>query len=145
MDNKRWDEILVNDHEMIERAMDVFKQEIGKLPSETPDLFTLKRTVDFLLEFGDRIHNQKEEDWLFPLMVERGIPADGPIRVMLSEHEYERSLLADMAAQTDSIPHMADDSKNEFKQKGMEYLDVRANHIWKENDVLYAMGRNVWP
>ena len=144
MDNKRWDEILVNDHEMIERAMDVFKQEIGKLPSETPDLFTLKRTVDFLLEFGDRIHNKKEEDWLFPLMVERGIPADGPIRVMLSEHEYERSLLADMAAQTDSIPHMADDSKNEFKQKGMEYLDVRANHIWKENDVLYAMGRNVF-
>lgn len=143
MGSKRWDEILVNDHEMIERAMDVFKREIEKMPDDSPDLFTLKRAVDFLLEFGDRIHNKKEEDWLFPLMIERGIPADGPIRVMLSEHEYERSLLADMAARTDEIPGMTPKLKDEFKMNAMEYLEVRANHIWKENDVLYAMGRNV--
>ncbi len=128
---------------MIERAMDVFKREIEKMPDDSPDLFTLKRAVDFLLEFGDRIHNKKEEDWLFPLMIERGIPADGPIRVMLSEHEYERSLLADMAARTDEIPGMTPKLKDEFKMNAMEYLEVRANHIWKENDVLYAMGRNV--
>lgn len=144
MKAKRWDEILVNDHEMIERAMDVLKRELQKLPEQSPDLFALKRTVDFLLEFGDRIHNKKEEDRLFPLMVERGIPADGPIRVMLSEHEYERSLLSQMATDTDRIPGMELRLKDEFKMKGMEYLDVRANHIWKENDVLYAMGRNVF-
>ena len=60
MPSKSWDEILVADHEMIERAMDVLKKELGKLPDRSPDLFSLKRTIDFLLEFGDRIHNQKE-------------------------------------------------------------------------------------
>ena len=74
MDKKRWDEILVNDHEMIERAMDVLKNELGKLPDKSPDLFSLRRTIDFLLEFGDRIHNKKEEDWLFPLLVKNGDP-----------------------------------------------------------------------
>jgi len=44
MKTKQWYKILVDGHEMIERAMDVFKQEIGKLPAEFPDKFTLKRT-----------------------------------------------------------------------------------------------------
>jgi len=144
MDKKRWDEILVNDHEMIERAMDVLKNELEKLPDKMPDLFSLKRTIDFLLEFGDRIHNKKEENWLFPLLVKNGIPEDGPIKVMLSEHDYERTLLNQMAMETNRIPDMALRVKDEFKIKGMEYLEVRANHIWKENDVLYAMGRKAF-
>jgi DUF438 domain-containing protein len=144
MDKKRWDEILVNDHEMIERAMDILKKELEKLPDRSPDLFSLKRAIDFLLEFGDRIHNKKEEDRLFPLLIKRGIPEDGPIRVMLGEHDYERSLLHQMAMDTNRIPDMAPRIKDEFKIKGLEYLDVRANHIWKENDVLYAMGRKVF-
>ena len=144
MGKKRWDEILVNDHEMIERAMDVLKNELEKLPDKTPDLFSLKRTIDFLLEFGDRIHNKKEENWLFPLLVKNGIPEDGPIKVMVGEHEYERSLLDQMAGNTDSLPAMTPESKGDFKNKGLEYLEVRANHIWKENDVLYAMGRKAF-
>ncbi|RLC04431.1 MAG: hypothetical protein DRH90_08660 [Deltaproteobacteria bacterium] len=144
MDKKRWDEILVNDHEMIERAMDVLKKELEKLPDRSPDLFSLKRTIDFLLEFGDRIHNKKEEDWLFPLLIKSGIPEDGPIRVMLGEHEYERSLLDQMSGDTDSLPGMALEAKEVFKKNGLEYLDIRANHIWKENDVLYAMGRKAF-
>ncbi len=144
MDKKRWDEILVNDHEMIERAMDVLKNELEKLPDKTSDLFSLKRTIDFLLEFGDRIHNKKEENWLFPLLVKNGIPEDGPIKVMVGEHEYERSLLDQMAGNTDSLPAMTPALKDDFKNKGLEYLEVRANHIWKENDVLYAMGRKAF-
>jgi DUF438 domain-containing protein len=32
------------------------------------------------------------------------------------------------------------EARLQFKEEGMEYLQVRANHIWKENDVLYPMG-----
>jgi len=141
MNTKRWDEILVNEHERIERAMDILRRELEKLPDNPPDEFSLKRTVDFLLEFGDRLHNVKEENWLFPLLVERGIPQDGPIRVMLGEHDYERSLLERMSNETDQLATMPAKQKEEFKKDGLEYLEVRANHIWKENDVLYAMGR----
>ena len=144
MDKKRWDDILVNDHEMIERAMDVLKNELGKLPQKSPDLFSLKRTIDFLLEFGDRIHNKKEENWLFPMLIKNGIPEDGPIRVMVGEHAYERSLLDQMTVDIDSLSGMTPGAKEDFKNKGMEYLEVRANHIWKENDVLYAMGRKAF-
>jgi len=141
MSTQSWDELLVNEHEMIERAMDIMRRELEKLPQGQVDQFAMKRSLDFLLEFGDRIHNTKEEKWLFPLLAERGIPEDGPIRVMLMEHESERTLLADMLQKTTELPGMPIPEKELFKQEGMQYLEIRADHIWKENDVLYAMGR----
>lgn len=141
MSTQRWDELLVNEHEMIERAMDIMRRELEKLPQGEVDQFVMKRALDFLLEFGDRIHNQKEEKWLFPLLVERGIPEDGPIRVMLMEHDSERTLLAGMVQKAPQLPDLAPADREQYKQEGLEYLEIRANHIWKENDVLYAMGR----
>jgi DUF438 domain-containing protein len=137
METGQWSELLVGEHEMIERAMDVLKGELEKLESAAHDPWTVQRAIDFLLEFGDRIHNQKEEQVLFPLMVERGIPESGPIRVMLMEHESERALLQQMFAQATA------EARAEYRQKGIEYLGIRAEHIWKENDVLYPMGRRV--
>ena len=141
MSTQSWDELLVNEHEMIERAMDIMRRELEKLPQGEVDQFAMQRSLDFLLEFGDRIHNTKEEKWLFPLLTKRGIPEDGPIRVMLMEHESERTLLAGMLQKTTELPGMETPEKALFKQAGLQYLEIRADHIWKENDVLYAMGR----
>lgn len=139
----QWDEFLVAEHEMIERAMDVLKKELKNVTKGTHDDFSLKRAIDFLSEFGDKIHNKKEEDFLFPLMIKRGIPEDGPIRVMLMEHEAERDLLAQMSTEIAELSTASADFKNQFKTKGLDYLKIRAEHIWKENDVLYKMGAQV--
>ena len=119
MEMSQWDEILIEEHAMIERAMDIFRREIEKMPANTPDQFALQRAVDFLLEVGDRIHNQKEEKFLFPLMVERGIPADGPIRVMLSEHEGERQILLQLFSQ---IPYLDSKPRKEQQQLNLRLL-----------------------
>jgi len=144
MQNNTWDKLLVDDHEMIERAMDVLKKELMKMPDKPHDSFVIRRAVDFLLEFGDRIHNRKEETVLFPLMVKHGIPEDGPIRVMLMEHESERNLLSKMMTDISGLEKATVEEKEMFKQKGVEYLEIRASHIWKENDVLFNMGRQVF-
>ncbi len=143
METGQWFELLVGEHEMIERAMDVLKGELGKLDTAAHDPWTLQRAIDFLLEFGDRIHNQKEEQVLFPLMVERGIPEGGPIRVMLMEHEAERALLQQMYTQANTLAQVPAATRAEYRQRGFQYLGIRAEHIWKENDVLYPMGRRV--
>lgn len=141
---RQWDVILVAEHEMIERAMDVLKRELDKLPQADLEPFALQRALDFLLEFGDRLHNQKEERWLFPLLAKRGIPESGPIRVMLQEHDGERKLIAAMAAAAPKVNGLPTADREAFKQQGLAYLETRANHIWKENDVLYAMGRKAF-
>jgi len=143
MPDKQWDELLVAEHEMIERAMDVLKGELKKVTRDEQDEVILQRAIDFLMEFGDKIHNIKEETFLFPLMIERGIPENGPIRVMLMEHESERELLGMMSNEVKNLKQVSAEEKSNFKHKGLEYLKIRAEHIWKENDVLYNMGRQM--
>jgi DUF438 domain-containing protein len=141
METGEWFELLVGEHEMIERAMDVLRGELEKVDAAAHDPWTLQRAIDFLLEFGDQ--NQKEEQVLFPLMVERGIPESGPIRVMLMEHEAERALLPDMLAEANTLAQEPAETRAAYRRRGFEYLSIRAEHIWKENDVLYPMGRRV--
>ena len=144
METDKWRDWLVSEHEMIERAMDVLKQELEKLSTADQDTWRIKRAVDFLSEFGDHIHNKKEEEHLFPLMVERGIPQSGPIRVMLLEHQAERGLLEQMFAQASGLDQASTAARADYRRKGLEYLQIRAAHIWKENDVLYPMGRRMF-
>lgn len=41
------------------------------------------------------------------------------------------------------LENTAGSDLDKFVADGLNYLETRANHIWKENDVLYAMGRKV--
>lgn len=141
---EKWDTYLVYEHELIERAMAVLSQNLDRVESGTHDAKQLTRALDFLLEFGDKVHNTKEEDHLFPLMQQRGIPVEGgPLGVMLMEHAAERTLLGEMLLEVPRLDALAPSDVSNFKHQGQEYLKVRAEHIWKENDVLYAMGRQV--
>jgi DUF438 domain-containing protein len=133
---------LIAEHELIVRAMAVLKTNLENLPEG--DHLQLGRALDFLLEFGDKIHNRKEEDFLFPLMQERGIPMQGgPLGVMLMEHDAERKLLQQMSAVLAGLPQATQEVINNFRHEGLEYLKIRAEHIWKENDILYPMARQV--
>ena len=141
----RWDDYLVAEHELIERGMAALKGclEAIELSIEV-NLVQLGRALDFLLQFGDKIHNAKEEQVLFPLMGKKGIPVQGgPLGVMLMEHEAERTLLTRMLGMLPAFSELSFSDRLHFKEEGMEYLKIRAEHIWKENDVLYPMGRQV--
>jgi DUF438 domain-containing protein len=139
---ERWDDFLIAEHEMIERAMSVLKNNLDELDTGKYNAVQIQRAVDFLLEFGDKIHNQKEEGFLFPLMHERGIPTEGgPVAVMIMEHDAERKLLQQMSAQAGSLAEADQETLNKFRREGLEYLIIRAEHIWKENDILYPMAR----
>lgn len=138
----RWDDFLIAEHEMIERSMAVLNECLEKFDAALRQPTQIKRAIDFLLEFGDKIHNRKEEDHLFPMMAGFGIPVEGgPVGVMLMEHQAERELLTQMMARIDTLATESDVVKEEYRQKGFEYLKIRAEHIWKENDVLYPMAR----
>ena len=140
----RWDDFLVAEHEMIERAMAVLKINLEKIDEAVKAPLQMQRAIDFLLEFGDKMRNTKEEKFLFPLMGQKGLPVEGgPIGVMLMEHDAERKLLQNMMAELPSLAEATTAERHKFAAGGFEYLTIRAEHIWKENDVLYAMGRKV--
>ena len=140
----RWDDFLVAEHEMIERAMAALKSNLERIDEAVMAPLQMHRAIDFLLEFGDKMHNTKEERFLFPLMGQKGLPVEGgPIGVMLMEHDAERKLLQRMVAELPNLVEATAAARQKFAAEGFEYLTIRAEHIWKENDVLYPMGRKV--
>lgn len=145
MQQRRWDDLLLAEHELIERVMAVLRTELERLTEPQAPRVRLERALDFLLEFGDKLHNVKEEQALFPRMADRGMPIQqGPIGVMLAEHAAERELLQRMLARLPELAAASDDERAAMQQEGLAYLQVRAEHIWKENDVLYMMGRRMF-
>lgn len=90
--------------------------------------------VYFLKIFADKCHHGKEEGYLFPELAAKGVPNEnGPIGVMLQEHELGRNYIAAMSQALESADRKA------FESAGVGYGDLLRKHIDKENNVLFVM------
>lgn len=100
----------------------------------------LEQMLDFLKVFVDKCHHGKEEDLLFPVMEEAGIPrAGGPIGVMLAEHDQGRAYVR---AMTDALlKYKAGDRQASAKivENARAYTSLLNQHIQKEDNILYRM------
>jgi hemerythrin-like domain-containing protein len=132
---------LKNEHEGIKIMLGVLQAVAGKVKSgERVDTQHLDGILEFLTVFVDKCHHGKEEEFLFPALEAVGVPRQGgPIGVMLSEHEQGRKLVAKLTeavtryksgdiADASSVQLIIDD-----------YVALLAQHISKENTVLFAM------
>ncbi|MDP2854031.1 MAG: hemerythrin domain-containing protein [Smithellaceae bacterium] len=95
--------------------------------------------LEFLKVFVDKCHHGKEEELLFPALTKVGIPQDGPIAVMLFEHEMGRKYIRVM---TDAFErHKLKDASAApaIAQNAQDYIALLTDHIDKENNILFAM------
>ncbi len=130
---------LINDHYLIEKALVILEKQTEK--GENLNFSMVKTLLDFLWDYGDKCHNMKEEKAYFPLLFQRGMPQQGPIGVMLQEHEEERHYIELLKSQID-IREKTNNLPDDFAKNVNVYLEITKNHIWKENDILYPMGKN---
>jgi hypothetical protein len=137
-----WAEHLTEDHARIERVLDAVGRALEK--PEGGGAAVVRLAVVFLRDFADGCHNKKEEEHLFPLLEQRGVPRHGgPLAVMLGEHAESQRILADL------LPLMADVAKGDAalldrcRQLFGAYAQLMKGHYWKENDILYPMGKRV--
>jgi DUF438 domain-containing protein len=138
MENQTYLDHLINDHSLIERALIMLEKQADKGEDiYIPLALTL---IDFLEIYGDSCHNRKEEEVYFPYLLKKGFPPMGPIRIMLEEHEGERKYLTELKQMLIEKEQTGILNEN-FGSLVMEYVNLTKNHIWKENDILYPMGK----
>jgi len=129
---------LRKDHDAILFGLTILEHMAELVRAESGyDVEDLKGMVDFFRTFADKCHHGKEEDILFPAMEDAGIPrGNGPIGVMLNEHEVGRKLIKglDSAITGDVV------NKEEFANAADLYVELLRSHISKENNVLFPMG-----
>lgn len=130
-------ETLKREHDVIERVLQLLEQAARalRLHKPLPDGFQ-SWAVEFIRHFADGCHHSKEEEVLFPLLEERGVPRQGgPIGVMLYEHEVGRDCVRRMSQ---TLPESGNDPAA-FAAAAEEYVDLLRQHIRKENEVLFPM------
>lgn len=129
--------VLVDEHAIIERALDGAELAVHRLRAGCPlPAGYAAWLISFIREFADGCHHHKEEDVLFPLLEKRGVPRDGgPIGCMLHEHELGRDLVRRMQRAAGATPVASEELADALDG----YIALLRQHIFKENNVLFRL------
>ncbi|MFQ5461584.1 MAG: hemerythrin domain-containing protein [Phycisphaerae bacterium] len=144
-DNTKPSAVLRAEHQVILKVLGVLKSLMQRFDrGEGFEGQALGECVEFFKFFADACHHAKEEDLLFPLLEERGIPRDGgPIGCMLEEHRQARAFTQQMADALNALAEGDRSGEPRFREAARSYWELLENHIFKEDNVLFTMGDQV--
>lgn len=138
-------QVLRDEHEGILAMLAVVETAAKRLQGGKeipPDLMT--NAVGFFRNFADKCHHGKEEDELFPLLEQRGVPKKGgPIHAMLAEHNQGRTFVRAMSDAADKYAQGDQTAVPALVQNTLGYVNLLRQHIWKENNALFLMADQV--
>ena len=133
---------LENDHLHILKLIAVMQEMVKETE---PNVSHLDEVVTLIQQFADGLHHAKEEILLFPLMAEKGFSMQqGPIAVMLSDHEQGRKFVRNMDESIHLYKNGESSALKQIYAYMLGYADLLNNHISKENNVLFRMADNVF-
>jgi hemerythrin-like domain-containing protein len=139
--------ILRHEHEAVLGVLNSLERAVYRLKSgkEVPPDF-IDLVLEFLTIFVDKCHHTKEEEVLFPLLGEAGIPVEGgPIGCMLGEHEEGRDYIRRMKNGLNRWQAGDNSGQTEFCKAAEGYIYLLRQHIMKENQVLFVLADSVLP
>jgi hemerythrin-like domain-containing protein len=133
--------LLSDEHRVIERVLAVMERLTRQPFPESRERW--QKALEFVRGFADRCHHFKEEKVLFPALEEHGIPVEGPIGMMLIEHDEGREYVSSMLAALEQ-PGSANAQQTLVESAG-SYIRLLKDHIQKEDDILFRMADDVIP
>src|SRR5512143_579351 len=138
-------EMLEAEHRFIAKVVSAAGLLADKLEAgQSIEAQVFQNVVEFMRLYADKCHHGKEEDLMFPLLAQRGVPMRGcPVEALMHEHVMGRALvqgLADAAEawQKGDLPALENLIKN---LRGI--TELYPNHIWKEDYLLFPMSNKV--
>lgn len=128
---------LENDHVYIMRLLDVMEQMVLNCATDTAHM---EMVVNLIKTYADDFHHAKEEQILFPLLVEKGFSNEqGPVSVMLHEHVEGREFVKGISERIDVYKAGNTSALPKIYHYMQGYIDLLRTHIEKENNVLFRM------
>jgi hemerythrin-like domain-containing protein len=131
---------LREEHERILEVADALAALVLAAEAGRWDVDAFADCVTFIRLFADACHHGKEEDLLFPELVQAGMPRDhGPIAVMLQEHQQGRAYARHMAGALDGARAGDAQARATLRNAATGYVNLIRGHIAKEDNVLFPM------
>jgi hemerythrin-like domain-containing protein len=125
---------LIQEHRLILRSVYVLQamaeqSRAGKMPEDED----VDKLLDFLKRFADDHHQGKEEAVLFPCLRELSNGPNNALRMMMFEHEQERSLVVGLEDALRTHKHQ------DFAYYGGRLAEILSTHIYKEDNILFTL------
>jgi hemerythrin-like domain-containing protein len=138
-------EVLEAEHRVIQKmvaGMSVLAEQLEG--GERADVSLLESIVEFLRTFADRCHHGKEETFLFPALIRRGVPSHGcPIGGLTGEHQKGRVMVGELAEAIRGYAAGEPPAQENLVKSLRELVIFYPNHIWKEDYLLFPLAGKV--
>lgn len=137
--------ILRHEHRVIERSlraldgMCLYLKSGRDVPPEA-----LYQLLDFIQNFADRFHHAREEAYLFPALSQNGIQKEGgALGFLLSEHEIERLLMAELELAIGEYRCGDSAAVARFVESANQYREHLVRHMREEDAILFRLAEEV--
>lgn len=138
-------EVLEAEHRVIQKmvaGMSVLAEQLES--GEPADAALLESIVAFLRTFADRCHHGKEETFLFPALIRRGVPSHGcPIGGLTMEHQKGRVMVGELADAIRGCAAGEAPAREDLIKSLRALVAFYPNHIWKEDYLLFPLAGKV--
>lgn len=138
-------DILIREHRVIEKVLNALETAADRLDAgeDIPMDFFLK-AADFIRNYADGTHHQKEEGILFTALEGHGMPKDAePVSVFMDEHVEGRRLTKGMVECAERINAGDASAKTRLAGHARDYIALLREHIQKEDNVLFPIADDV--
>ena len=138
-------QILRDEHDKILEMLGCLEVLVQRLAAgELFAVETLNDLTEFFVLFADRSHHGKEEDLLFPLMEQKGVPRErGPLGCVLGEHDEGRAFVRRMKQNMKESACGNEAARRAWIAAVRGYAQLLRNHISKENEILFQLAENI--
>lgn len=134
-------EIMMNEHRNIEVMLEVMRAACFKvLKHEDIDYNDFNLMVNFVRNYADGHHHNKEEVMLFNVMTDNlGVLAEKLIKHgMLVEHDLGRLYIGNLDNALEKVKNGDEEAKLDLIGNAIAYCDLLKRHIDKEDRVVYT-------
>lgn len=137
--------ILRHEHRVIEqalRALDGICLNLKAGDVVPPE--ALEQLLDFIRNFADRFHHNKEETYLFPALNPNVLPKDGDaLRFLMEEHQTERRLIAELELAIGKYCYGDSAAADQIIEAANSYRDHLVNHMREEEAILFRLAEEM--
>jgi hemerythrin-like domain-containing protein len=144
---KKPTETLIEEHRVIESVLSAIEQAVRRQDTgrPLPAQFFLD-VADFIRDFADGHHHRKEESVLFKALLRVGFSEQqGPVAVMLHEHEQGRAFTRAMTEAAQRVQQGDESARTPLADAALSYASLLRQHIMKENHALFRMADQALP
>ncbi|CAH2214687.1 hemerythrin domain-containing protein [Tepidibacter aestuarii] len=135
--------LMMEEHKNIKRVLKVIRKLCIKiLNKEEIELDVFNKIIDFVKNYADKHHHNKEEEVLFKKISEElgEKIKNGPIYGMLAEHDMGRLYILNLESALEKVRKGDEDSKVDIIANAISYTDLLNRHIDKEDNAIYKFG-----